>query len=386
MEYFILSYIWCLLNTIFKWLGIYPCQRRGQSSLNVTSACAFWVRFIVMFFLVMGTLWMAYVYLIFEETSPTEMMNQVDIIILPKVIDKIAIGGNIVLLSTMFLITVVKLRSMAADLVEIQDFVNQNARLTLDEIRASMIKCYVRLVPLVIIIIGTYTSIFYGMFYDLQPLLGLSTIGTTINICCMSFGTIFQVLPLFYFILVYVEVCVVMQNWCNTLTNQGDVLKIIEESKIFLKGLKMASKMFSPYLFWITSLLFLSSIINAYMALAQAFKLSNDELKLGSMILLMGQYFCCLFNTYLIFILGDTSEKTQLNVQELKSSIQDAYYQTNKADCICSMLGEFQGFDANGYFTLNHSTLTGMTANFATFLVILVQFNQSEPSKPDQLA
>ena len=267
---------------------------------------------------------------------------------------------------------------MAAELVEIQDFVNKNARLTINEIRALMIKCYIRLVPLVIIIIGTYISMFYGMFYDLQPLLGLSTFGTTINVCCMTFGTIFQILPLFYFILVYVEVCVVMQNWCNTLTYQGDALKIIEESKIFLKGLKMASKMFSPYLFWITLLLFLSAIINAYMALAQALRLSNEELKLGSMILLMGQYFCCMFNTYLIFILGDTSEITRSSVQDLKSSVQDSYYQTNKADCICSMLDEFQGFDANGYFTLNHSTLTGMAANFTTFLVILVQFNQTK--------
>ena len=386
MEYFILSYIWCLLNTIFKWLGIYPCQKRGQVSLKVTSAFAFWLRFIVMFLLIMGTLWMGYGYLLLVETSLTEMLNQVDIIILPKVIDKIAIGGNILILSTMSLITVSKLRSMAAELVDIQDFVNQNAKLTINEIRALMIKCYIRLVPLVIIIIGTYISIFYGMFYDLQPLLGLSTIGTTANICCMSFGTIFQILPLFYFILVYVEVCVVMQNWCNTLTNQEDTLKIIEESKIFLKGLKMASKMFSPYLFWITSLLFLASIINAYMALAQVFRLSNEELELGRMILLMGQYFCCSFNTYLIFILGDTSERMMSCVQELKSSIQDAFYQTNKADCICSMLNEFQGFDANGYFTLNHSTLTGMTANFTTFLVILVQFNQSEPSKPDQVS
>ena len=378
MEYFVLSYIWCLLNTIFKWLGIYPCQRRGHAFLKLTSACAFWVRFIVMSFLINGIAWMAYGYFLLGETSFAELMYQVDIIILPKVIDKIAIGGNIGILSTLFMITVAKLRSMAAKLVDFQDFSNKNARLTVNEIRASMIKCYLRLVPLVIIIIGTYISMFYGIFHDLQPLLGLSSIGTTINIFCLTFSTIFQILPSFYFILVYVEVCVVLQNWCNTLSNERNSLNLIEESKTFLRGLKIASNMFSSFLFWTTSLLFLASIINAYMALAQAFRLSNNKLELGSMILMMGQNFCCCFNTYLIFILGDTSERMLLSVQELKLSVQDVYYQTNKAECIISMIEEFQGFDANGYFTLNHSMLTGMTANFATFLVILVQFNQSE--------
>ena len=47
-------------------------------------------------------------------------------------------------------------------------------------------------------------------------------------------------------------------------------------------------------------------------------------------------------------------------------------------DRVCSLLNEFQGFDAKGYFTLNHSLLTAMAANFTTYLVILIQFKGSE--------
>ena len=45
---------------------------------------------------------------------------------------------------------------------------------------------------------------------------------------------------------------------------------------------------------------------------------------------------------------------------------------------ICSLQDDFKGFDGNGFFTLDHSLLTGMTGNFVTLMVILIQFKQSE--------
>ena len=50
----------------------------------------------------------------------------------------------------------------------------------------------------------------------------------------------------------------------------------------------------------------------------------------------------------------------------------------NDSSYICSLLEEFEGYDGNGFFTLNHSLLTGMTGNFVTLMVILIQFKQSE--------
>ena len=57
----------------------------------------------------------------------------------------------------------------------------------------------------------------------------------------------------------------------------------------------------------------------------------------------------------------------------MKKRILDIQFQTGQAEAVITLLDHFKGFDAKGYFTLNHSLLTGMTANFVTYLVILVQ-------------
>ena len=67
-------------------------------------------------------------------------------------------------------------------------------------------------------------------------------------------------------------------------------------------------------------------------------------------------------------------------MKELRRKILDIQFQTGQSEAVTSLLEEFKGFHAKGFFTLNHSLLTGMTANFVTYLVILVQFKQSEPS------
>ena len=66
-------------------------------------------------------------------------------------------------------------------------------------------------------------------------------------------------------------------------------------------------------------------------------------------------------------------------VQELKKiRILDIGWKNGSDNSIMRQLDEFKGFSAYGYFTLNQSLLTGMTTNFATFLVILIQFKQAE--------
>ena len=67
-------------------------------------------------------------------------------------------------------------------------------------------------------------------------------------------------------------------------------------------------------------------------------------------------------------------------VKELKDCIQDIQCDTRQSNLICSRLEEFRGFDAKGFFTLNHSLLTGMAATFVTYMVILIQLRQSEPT------
>ena len=83
--------------------------------------------------------------------------------------------------------------------------------------------------------------------------------------------------------------------------------------------------------------------------------------------------FCCL------------SEKVAKQAQCIKNNIIDATAEhtgsTNivtlqdDSHHICSLLDEFKGFDAMGFFTINHSLLPGMLMNFVTFVVLMFQFN-----------
>ena len=45
---------------------------------------------------------------------------------------------------------------------------------------------------------------------------------------------------------------------------------------------------------------------------------------------------------------------------------------SDDSNYICTLLDEFKGFDASGFFTLNHSLLCGMFVHFLTFLVIVI--------------
>ena len=86
-------------------------------------------------------------------------------------------------------------------------------------------------------------------------------------------------------------------------------------------------------------------------------------------------FICTIFQLYVLCTL---SEDVVSEVQELKTKVMDMEMQTGLTNSIVQKLDEFKGFGAYGYFTLNQSLLTGMTTNFATFLVILIQFKQAE--------
>ena len=72
------------------------------------------------------------------------------------------------------------------------------------------------------------------------------------------------------------------------------------------------------------------------------------------------------------------SEELAKQTKILKHKIQERSSDLTLQDdsnYICSLIDEFKGFDAKGFFTLNHSLLTGFIANFFTFIVILMGLN-----------
>ena len=73
------------------------------------------------------------------------------------------------------------------------------------------------------------------------------------------------------------------------------------------------------------------------------------------------------------------SQEVFENLCELKNSIllsplipfEDKYQ-------LIERMNSFNGFDANGYFTLGKQLLTSIVSNFTTFIIVLIQFKMAE--------
>ena len=101
------------------------------------------------------------------------------------------------------------------------------------------------------------------------------------------------------------------------------------------------------------------------------------------MLMVMGRFLFWITWISVLAINCWMSEKVAKQTNCLKNKIIEGTSGNNNSlqydsNYICTLLDEFKGFDCNGFFTLNHSMLTAMTASFFTFMVILIQFKQSE--------
>ena len=385
MEYFILSYTWFILNTLFHVFGFQPCQKVEKAGLEVTSACRFWTKYFLVLFLMSLIQTCVTTYFLMVESELQYLLEYFAKVAFPKATVKFAFACNMIVVSILHFVCVKDGRKFAQQLSNVQDYVNKSAILFLADVKKSMFQCHLRVAPLFLVMVASVLAMESGFFLQLKtsPELSISTEFTVSAIILTSFPILFYYFPMMYIMLIYVEVTVVMKNWSHQLTKQKFSLAIIEEAKTFIDGLNLVSEMFSSFLFWITSLLFLNVIAYAYIVFTRIRLLfgSKDDLFGWSKFLQgLGFLLLVLFILHLLFTLCAFSERIRKSVQELKSAIKDVHYGMNKADAICLMLDDFKGFDANGYFTLNNSLLTGMTAGLATFLVILIQFNQSEIS------
>lgn len=173
------------------------------------------------------------------------------------------------------------------------------------------------------------------------------------------------------------EIVNALSIWSKTIIQSEMTYDFLVKVRDFMDALKLARKIISPFLFWIIWGYFLQAIIMSYFSIAT---IMNENTTLGwEKICSIISYF--LFDVWIIYLFHmycSLSEHIVDQINCLRERVMDFDQQSNQQDMIYSALSEFQGFDAKGYFTLNNSLLTGMITNFATLLVILVQFKQSE--------
>ena len=156
---------------------------------------------------------------------------------------------------------------------------------------------------------------------------------------------------------------------------------LLHETKLFVNGLNQVGKLFSSLLFWIISLMMVQIVVFGFVSISQLMDADASMDWERKCVYFFSKGFLAFGFVYLIFALCTMSEAVNVSVRELEDFIMNVELNTNQAQqqiIICNCLSKFRGFDANGYFTLNHSMVTGMIASIVTYLVILVQFRQSE--------
>ena len=169
-------------------------------------------------------------------------------------------------------------------------------------------------------------------------------------------------------------------TWCNCLKKIESITILLHETKLFIDGLNHVVKHFSSILFWITSAVMVNIILLSFLSISQLID-ADGSMEWQR----LGFFLSCAIVApgflYFIFQLCHLSELLAVNVGELEDLLIDYHFKNNRESPqkneVCNLLSKFKGFEANGYFTLNHSMLTGMIGNIVTYLVILVQFRQS---------
>ena len=213
---------------------------------------------------------------------------------------------------------------------------------------------------------------------------------------CWFFQNVWFLAPVLSFHIYFLEISVMLLPWSWSLKEKLNALpsnyNLLEEAKNILSGLEMISKAISKIIFWLFTLILVAVIICTYLMVA--FFLTHEEFTVPIILNIFG--YGGIVSLYLKFAYGYCvfTQDIKDDVHSIKRAIldQDIYPEDlltlngktvrvkHWQKRIASGLDEFHGFHGNNYFVLGKPLLTSITANFITYLIILVQFKVSELS------
>ena len=380
MGHFILKYYWPVLYHCIRFLGICPLQRDGEENLKLTSPCGFWFRYLFILissFLIQGLV-QVYVFTT-ENIDSTEFMKAlVENGGYSSGIDRLVTISNMILFGTLHFLHIAKTRTLAKGIILLQNYINKYALINKEELNWKMKHSYFKTIPCILLFFSGQLIVQIGMLYLIKSELGVSTSSTVALIAVFLIQSTVFIIPIFYFMFIYVELSYIFNIWCDEIKKLYESKSLLlQEAKYFIDGLNEIASNFAYFLFWITSICGIGIIFMGYTISTTTYALNQRWEKVC---IFTGYVLMEISWMYIIYGMCTLSESVAKNVQELKKVILNTEFQTGKSNSVCLLLDEFRGFDANGYFTLNHSLLTNLTTNFVTFLVILVQFKQSESS------
>ena len=195
----------------------------------------------------------------------------------------------------------------------------------------------------------------------------------------VMFWTAFQIMA---FLLLYNCEVSSLSQWCEGLMELVSLQKssaVPYHVSSFIDALNEANDMFKPHLFHMCSGFLIAVICTLFRSIS--FAMGGYEVTAEQIIFIVSYV---LFGAVQTFSLYNLIMKSHMLIDRV-SNLIDAISKTEEektTDRILEKLKRFQGFSAMDFFTLNKPLLTSITANFVTYLIVLIQFRASEtPTK-----
>ena len=147
-------------------------------------------------------------------------------------------------------------------------------------------------------------------------------------------------------------------------------------SKLLKEGLEQTNIVFAFLLLWCMAITCLIFTFAAYFAIAF---LVDSNVTLNSP--RIGMFSVTFVTIQYVILVNFLSQEVADNLQGLKFYIYEL--KSDKKDQIIEKINSFQGFNANGFFTIGKPLLTSITTNFITYMIVLIQFKMAEPPSTD---
>lgn len=188
--------------------------------------------------------------------------------------------------------------------------------------------------------------------------------------------------PLKMSIIVFADVCIGLQYWTENIKKCPSFDEIRKQClNLSQNGLQKANQIFSVTLFSIIVFVLVCLVFSVYGVISYlSFVLTTDiSGQSGVLIFTAGYIMYSLDLLFTLIYLNALSHQVTQKVRELQESLLElevtcSNLSKNHLTQVIHLLGLFKGFDCCGFFLLGRPRLTAITATFATYIIILVQF------------
>ena len=208
-------------------------------------------------------------------------------------------------------------------------------------------------------------------------------------------------LPILVFFVIYLGTCKNLLVWINFLTQKVQmdwanehVLYQFDNFYNLLEALQLSIKTFSHHILYTTAGALLIVIVLVFRSFS--FFMGDQEFDSSVWCFVGGFLFFTTGFTFFIVSLNWISDVLKDELNGLIKVIHDKIFQEHSKaivsgnvvpikeakQILLNNLSQFQGFHGMGYFKLGKPLLTGMLANFATYLIVLIQFKVTELTSP----